>query len=149
MPTTLNPATEAEIASYDALSDDGLDAALDRAADAFEAHRQTSFADRADRMRTLADRLDAQKDDLGRLMTEEMGKPLDQAVAEAEKCAWVCRYYAEYAEEQLRSLATHPVVRHAWGRGQTLRLHAWVYQLSNGKVNQVGSVFGGEVVKAS
>lgn len=53
------------------------------------------------------------------------------------------------AEEQLRSLATHPVVRHAWGRGQTLRLHAWVYQLSNGKVNQVGSVFGGEVVKAS
>ena len=101
MPTTLNPATEAEIASYDALSDDGLDAALDRAADAFEAHRQTSFADRADRMRTLADRLDAQKDDLGRLMTEEMGKPLDQAVAEAEKCAWVCRYYADHAEAML------------------------------------------------
>ena len=101
MPTTLNPATEAEIASYDALSDDGLDDALDRAADAFEAHRQTSFADRADRMRTLADLLDAQKDDLGRLMTEEMGKPLDQAVAEAEKCAWACRYYADHAEAML------------------------------------------------
>ncbi|WP_420455947.1 NAD-dependent succinate-semialdehyde dehydrogenase [Rubrivirga sp.] len=105
MPTTVNPATEAEIASYDRLSDDGLDAALGRAADAFEAHRHAAFADRAAAMRRLADLLDDQADDLGRLMTTEMGKPLAQAVAEAEKCAWVCRYYAEHAE---RFLADEP-----------------------------------------
>jgi len=98
MPTTVNPATEAQIASYDALSGRGLDAALARAADAFGAHRQTTFADRADRMRRLADLLDDQKESLGRLMTAEMGKPLAQAIAEAEKCAWVCRYYADHAE---------------------------------------------------
>ncbi len=105
MPTTLNPATEAEIATYARLDDARLGDALDRAADAFQAHRQTSFADRAAAMRRLADALDDQKDDLGRLMTTEMGKPLAQAVAEAEKCAWVCRYYADHAE---RFLADEP-----------------------------------------
>ena len=101
MPTTTNPATEAEIARYEYLSGDALDAALDRAADAFDTHRQSGFADRARSMRRLADLLDAQADDLGRLMTTEMGKPLAQAVAEAKKCAWVCRYYAEHAEDYL------------------------------------------------
>ena len=94
---TVNPATEAEIATYDRLSDDALDAALGRAADAFEAHRQRPIAERAEAMRRLADLLDDQKDSLGRLMTDEMGKPLAQAVAEAEKCAWACRYYADHA----------------------------------------------------
>ncbi len=101
MPTTVNPATEADLATYDALSDAALDDALDRAADAFETHRTLSFAERAAVMRRLADLLEDQKDDLGRLMTTEMGKPLAQAVAEAEKCAWVCRYYAEHAEDFL------------------------------------------------
>ncbi|WP_412069378.1 NAD-dependent succinate-semialdehyde dehydrogenase [Rubrivirga sp. IMCC43871] len=101
MLATVNPATEAEIARYDLLDAPALDAALGRAADAFEAHRRTSFDDRAVAMRRLADLLDGQKDDLGRLMTTEMGKPLAQAVAEAEKCAWVCRYYAEHAERYL------------------------------------------------
>ena len=98
---TVNPATEAEIARYEYLSSAALDAALGRAAAAFEAHRQSGFADRARSMRRLADLLDEQKDDLGRLMTAEMGKPLAQAVAEAEKCAWVCRYYAEHAADYL------------------------------------------------
>lgn len=101
MPATVNPATESEIATYDRLSDADLGAALDRAADAFETHRQSGFAERATSMRRLADLLDEQKDDLGRLMTTEMGKPLAQAVAEAEKCAWVCRYYADHAEAYL------------------------------------------------
>ena len=101
MPTTVNPATEAEIASYEYVTDHALNAALDRAADAFETHRQSEWADRAAAMRRLADLIDVQKDDLGRLMTTEMGKPLAQAVAEAEKCAWVCRYYADHAEGYL------------------------------------------------
>ena len=101
MPTTVNPATEAEIAHYEPASDADLDAALDRAADAFEAHRRSGFGQRAEAMRRLADLLEDNADDHGRLMTTEMGKPLDQAVAEAKKCAWVCRYYAEHAERFL------------------------------------------------
>ena len=101
MPTTVNPASGDEIASYRTLTDGALDAALARAASGFHAHRRSSFDDRAAAMRRLADLLDDQKDDLGRLMTTEMGKPLAQAVAEAEKCAWVCRYYADRAQGYL------------------------------------------------
>ncbi len=101
MPTTINPATEAEIATYNTVSDADLEATLDRAANAFETHRQTSFSERAESMRRLADLLEDGAEDHGALMTQEMGKPLDQAVAEAKKCAWVCRYYAEHAERFL------------------------------------------------
>ena len=101
MPTLVNPATGDEIARYERLSTEALDAALDRATDAFETHRRSGFADRAAAMRRLADRLEAHKEELGHLMTTEMGKPLAQAVSEAEKCAWVCRYYAEHAQDYL------------------------------------------------
>ena len=104
-PATVNPATEAEVARYAYLDPSALDAALDRAAGAFETHRQSSFADRAVSMRRLADLFDEHEEGLGRLMTTEMGKPLGQAVAEAQKCAWACRYYADHAE---RFLADEP-----------------------------------------
>ncbi|MDT7855661.1 NAD-dependent succinate-semialdehyde dehydrogenase [Rubrivirga sp. S365] len=96
--TTRNPATGETLDTYRRLTDDETDAALDRAAEAFEAHRQTPFAVRAEAMRRAADLLDEGAEVHGALMTREMGKPLDQAVAEARKCAWVCRYYAEHAE---------------------------------------------------
>ncbi|MGB3543157.1 NAD-dependent succinate-semialdehyde dehydrogenase [Rubrivirga sp.] len=102
MPTTINPATEAEIAHHDWTSDADLEDALARAADAFETHRRTTFAERASSMRRLADLLEDGADEHAALMTREMGKPLAQAVAEAKKCAWVCRYYAEHAERFLR-----------------------------------------------
>ncbi len=49
-------------------------------------------------MTRAAEILEAEKNDFARLMTTEMGKPIKGAVGEAEKCAWVCRYYAETAE---------------------------------------------------
>ena len=101
MPTTTNPATGETLAHYDEISDAALDTALDRAADAFEYHRRTSFADRAAGLRHVADALERDADRHARLMTAEMGKPLTQARAEAEKCAWVCRVYADRAEAWL------------------------------------------------
>ena len=96
--TTRDPATGEAIETYDRLTDGELDAALGRAAAAFETHRQTSFAERAQVLRRVAERLEADAHTHGALMTREMGKPLAQAVAEAKKCAWVCRYYADHAE---------------------------------------------------
>jgi succinate-semialdehyde dehydrogenase/glutarate-semialdehyde dehydrogenase len=60
-----------------------------------------SFEERAVRMFRAADILESNKLEFARTMTTEMGKPLLAAVGEAEKCAWVCRYYAETANEHL------------------------------------------------
>ena len=52
-------------------------------------------------MSRAADILESETEALGRLMTTEMAKTLKSAVAEAVKCAWACRYYAENAERFL------------------------------------------------
>ena len=90
------------MARYDELTDAALDANLQRAADAFVAHRRTALAERSERLRAAADILEDRAEAFGRLMTQEMGKPLAQATAEAEKCAWVCRYYAGNGPDMLR-----------------------------------------------
>ncbi|HEX8829858.1 MAG TPA: NADP-dependent succinic semialdehyde dehydrogenase [Longimicrobium sp.] len=103
---TINPATGETLRTFDALSDAEVDARLERAEATFQEYRHTSFAERARWMARAAGILESEKDALGRLMTTEMGKPLAAAVAEAEKCAWACRYYAENGE---RLLADEPV----------------------------------------
>ncbi len=95
---SVNPATGDILASFEPLSDDGLEDRLRRAEAAFGAWRRVSLAERALRIGRAAEVLEAEKESLGRLMTLEMGKPLRAAVEEAAKCAWACRYYAENAE---------------------------------------------------
>ena len=94
--TTTDPASGETLGTYPALSDAALDAALQTAHDAWTRHRQRPLAERADGLRRVADLLEQNADEHAALMTREMGKPLAQAKAEAEKCAWVCRYYAEH-----------------------------------------------------
>jgi succinate-semialdehyde dehydrogenase/glutarate-semialdehyde dehydrogenase len=77
-----------------------------RAQETFDSYRTTSFAERAAWLRGAARILDDRKDEWARLMTREMGKTLKSAVAEAEKCAVACRYFADHAE---RFLADEPV----------------------------------------
>jgi succinate-semialdehyde dehydrogenase/glutarate-semialdehyde dehydrogenase len=98
---TINPATGETLRTFDALTAAEVDEKLRRAADAFQRHRRTSLADRAEKMRRAGEILDGEKDRLARLMTTEMGKTLAAARAEAEKCAWVCRHYAEHAARML------------------------------------------------
>ena len=96
---TVNPATGELVKKFDALTDAQVDEKISKAARAFQSFRRTSFADRARWMNKAGDILVAEKDSLGRLMTLEMGKTLASAVAEAEKCATACRYYAEHAQK--------------------------------------------------
>lgn len=95
--TSVNPATGEEIHRYPAATADGCRAAVRAAGRAWEGWRRTSFAERAAPLRTLAQRLRSEAEDHARLMAEEMGKPLEQGRAEAQKCAWVCDHYADHA----------------------------------------------------
>jgi len=99
--SSINPATGKVLQTFDSLDQQQLEAKLARAAEAFRHHRTTSFADRAEKMMRAAEILESEKQLFARTMTLEMGKPITGAVSEAEKCAWVCRYYAENAEQHL------------------------------------------------
>ncbi|HXH93968.1 MAG TPA: NAD-dependent succinate-semialdehyde dehydrogenase [Thermoanaerobaculia bacterium] len=98
---SINPATGETVRTFEALDDAAIEASLARASSAFRVNRGRSFAERATRMRRTAELLEGRKNDLGRLMTTEMGKPVKAAVAEVVKCATTCRYYAEHAEGYL------------------------------------------------
>ena len=103
---TINPATGKTIQSFEPHTPARINECLDRAVAAYRENWLTPLSERAARMRKAAAILDAESRDLGRLMTLEMGKPYKAAIAEAEKCATACRYYAENAE---RFLADEPV----------------------------------------
>ena len=98
---SINPATGETLKSFDELSEPQIEESLTRAANAFRNSRRTSLADRSSMMLRVAEILENEKNDFARLMTTEMGKPIKAAAQEAEKCAWVCRYYAETAEKHL------------------------------------------------
>jgi succinate-semialdehyde dehydrogenase / glutarate-semialdehyde dehydrogenase len=84
--------------------------ALAGAAAAFEGWRRTSFAERASVLRRAAVLLRERREPLARLMALEMGKPLAQGRAEADKCAWACEHYAQHAAAML---APEPVATDA------------------------------------
>ncbi len=98
---TINPATGETVRQFQALSEAEIDSRIGRAVEAFRVNRERSFDERSSRMRRTATLLDERARDYGRLITVEMGKPLQAAVAEVQKCALVCRYYADHAAEFL------------------------------------------------
>jgi len=98
---SINPASAEVLARFDPFTPDEVDHALDQAEDAFIAWRERSFEERAVPMRRLAALLRERADRYGRLITLEMGKPIVEARAELEKCAWGCEHYAEHAARYL------------------------------------------------
>jgi len=96
-----NPATGELLKTFESLTEPQLEEKLQRAADTFRTYRRASFPERAQMMMRAAEILEDEKQELARVMTVEMGKPIKAAVSEAEKCALVCRYYAENAEKHL------------------------------------------------
>jgi succinate-semialdehyde dehydrogenase / glutarate-semialdehyde dehydrogenase len=102
----MNPATGKTVRTFEPFPAARVNECLDRAIAAYREHRRTAFSARAQWMQKAAAILDAESRELGRLMTVEMGKPIGAGIAEAEKCATACRYYAENAE---RFLADQPM----------------------------------------
>ncbi|MGH9880158.1 MAG: aldehyde dehydrogenase family protein, partial [Pyrinomonadaceae bacterium] len=98
---TVNPTTGETLKTFESLSVEQIKQKVQRAADTFQAYRHTSFEEREWMILRAAEILEAEKQEFGRLMTVEMGKPIKAAIGEAEKCAWVCRYYGENAKHHL------------------------------------------------
>jgi len=98
---SVNPATGKVIKTFEPMNAAQIEAKIAAAQSGFERNRALDFPTRARSMSAVADLLISQKRELATLATLEMGKTLRQAVAEVEKCAWGCRYYAENAAQQL------------------------------------------------
>lgn len=98
---TINPATGETLQSFEPLTEAEIEAKLDLAEKAFVDYRKTTIRQRAEWMNEAAQILERDRENFAKIMTLEMGKPIKAAIAEVEKCALVCRYYAEQAAQFL------------------------------------------------
>ncbi len=126
-----NPATGETLQTFEPLDGDALEERLERAGRAFRELRDAPLSGRAERMERAAEILEDGEQAYARLMTLEMGKPVDQAAAEVRKCAWVCRHYAEHAEaylsaEEVEADADRTFVRYR-PLGPVLAVMPWNY----------------------
>ncbi|MBM4462292.1 MAG: NAD-dependent succinate-semialdehyde dehydrogenase [Chloroflexi bacterium] len=99
---SINPTTGETIKEYEEMPPPAVRSIIKESQEAFLAWRKQGFAQRARLMRKVAQILRDRSGEYARMMAEEMGKPIADGTAEAEKCAWGCDYYAEKAENFLR-----------------------------------------------
>jgi succinate-semialdehyde dehydrogenase / glutarate-semialdehyde dehydrogenase len=134
---TINPTTGQTEQTFEAHDAAEVQRRIGQAQSAFEALRSTTYAQRGEWMRAAASLLEAEVDQLARLLVIEMGKPLPQAEAEVLKCAKNMRFYADHAES---FLADEPLddpssvnASSAWTRyeplGVVLAVMPWNYPL--------------------
>ena len=98
----VNPTTGETIKEYKEMTPEEVTSVIEKNHQAFLGWRTTGFAERAELMKRAAQVLRNNSDGHAKLMAQEMGKPISGGRAEAEKCAWVCDYYAENAERFLQ-----------------------------------------------
>ena len=117
---TINPATGEIIKTFEAENAASIAQKLELAQQTFEQYRRIPMAQRAEWLNKAAEFLERDKVSFGQIMTTEMGKTLKSAIAEAEKCAWVCRYYAEHAAEFLADVSISTDASQSFVRYQPL-----------------------------
>ncbi|NHC34055.1 NAD-dependent succinate-semialdehyde dehydrogenase [Scytonema millei] len=117
---TINPATGETIETFTALSEAEIATKLELAQQAFEQYRRVPMQQKSQWMNAAAQILERDKEKFGKLMTLEMGKTVKSAIAEVEKCALVCRYYAERAAEFLADVSVGTDASHSFVRYQPL-----------------------------
>lgn len=99
---SINPLDNSVIGQFSIDNDEVINHKLQNAATAFQSWKNYSFETRATLFLKAADILRKNAERYGLKITQEMGKPLAQAVAEVQKCALVCEYYAKHAEAFLQ-----------------------------------------------
>lgn len=126
-----NPYTNTIIAEYPENNSEAVDTAIKAAHKQHQSWQKQSFTVRSQCINTVADLLVSRKQAFANIMGAEMGKPLQEGISEIEKCAWVCRYYAEHAEHFLattnvKSDASHSMVAYR-PLGVILAVMPWNY----------------------
>ncbi|MCH2489009.1 MAG: NAD-dependent succinate-semialdehyde dehydrogenase [Flavobacteriales bacterium] len=129
--TSINPYTGNEIKSYKSHTKKEIDEILKKADNRFQSWRERSFSERSKLMLAAASELKKNKQSYAETMTSEMGKPISQSIAEIEKCAWVCEYYANNAEAHLKDEITKTDAHRSYVRyepmGVVLAIMPWNY----------------------
>ncbi|MDQ7816306.1 MAG: NAD-dependent succinate-semialdehyde dehydrogenase [Melioribacteraceae bacterium] len=100
---TINPASGKIEKTYMEFSKDEVKKSIDDAHEAFLVWRNIGFAERSRLMKNVAAVMRNKREEYAYIITTEMGKPIKQSIAEVEKCAWVCDYFAENAEVMLKN----------------------------------------------
>lgn len=100
---SINPYTGEKIEKFNVHTKSDISKKIKKADKTFQDWRHVSFARKKELMLKLAAELKNKKKEYATAITKEMGKPITQAIAEIEKCAWVCEYYAQNAEKQLQN----------------------------------------------
>jgi len=101
---SVNPYTRQITELFRTITNKELTEILNKAELSFHKWSQTRFSERAQLLNNTAALLEKEKTKHAEIITSEMGKPIRQSVAEVEKCAWLCRYYAENGERYLQPL---------------------------------------------
>jgi succinate-semialdehyde dehydrogenase/glutarate-semialdehyde dehydrogenase len=117
---TVNPATGETIKTFEPLTDPEIESKLELAHQTFIQYRRIPLTQRSQWLDRAAEILEGDRERFGKIMTLEMGKTLKSAIAEVEKCAWVCRYYAEHAAEFLADVPAQTDASKSFVRYQPL-----------------------------
>src|SRR5438094_8330798 len=118
--TSINPTIGEILKDFSAFNDAEIEKRLSRADRAFLRYRRQPFETRAQLMMTVAPLLHAEKDELARIITLEMGKLFRAATEEVEKCARACRFYAENGERFLEDEAAQTDAARSYVRYESL-----------------------------
>ncbi|MBS1878396.1 MAG: aldehyde dehydrogenase family protein [Actinobacteria bacterium] len=131
---SIDPASGEVFETFEVFSEGQIDGALDGARAAFGEWRRSPWSARAELLSAVARELRAGADELATTVSREMGKPITEARAEVEKCAWAADYYAEHGEALLAPEAVETgdgrrVAVHKRALGPVLAIMPWNYPL--------------------
>lgn len=101
--SSINPATGETNAEFDLYSNDIIEAKIRKSKESFKEWRNADLVDRTFSLECVAEVLRNRKDELATTITKEMGKTITESLAEIEKCAWTCDYFAKNADEFIAS----------------------------------------------
>ncbi|GAB2777406.1 NAD-dependent succinate-semialdehyde dehydrogenase [Salinimicrobium soli] len=100
---TINPATGVTLDRYEYMTNEEVKAAISKCQKAFEKWRNVSPEDRAEVIKAIGKALTKAKTELAQLMTNEMGKTLEQSKQEVDLCVAICEYTAEIGPKELKT----------------------------------------------
>src|SRR6201996_2024843 len=131
---SIDPANGEVVETYEVFAEGQIDAALDLSHAAFRTYSRSPWSERAELMNGVAREMRAMSDEFARTVSREMGKPISEAEAEVEKCAWAAEHYAEQGESSLAPEAIDAgegrrVSVHKRPLGPVLAIMPWNYPL--------------------